>query len=372
MQMTLLHQLLRMCIVLGSIVGCIAFIMLAAPYVYPFIISFVLAIVMNPIVRLIENKTVLNRTAAVVLILLIFLGICIGGLALAVTEIAQGATYLAKTVPAHFTDFVSYIQKLSEQYVMPYYERLLSFQQELDSSQQDALDENLQAVAQHLSVTLGEGIQAALEAVPLLLSKAPLYISVCVFALLGTFFLCKDWEKISRLLERVLPIMLLSSTRQVGEGLKKACIGFLKAQALLLSLTFLIMCIGFAVLRIEHPFATAFFIALVDIVPYMGTGIVFIPWILYSFLTGKFSLTIGLAVLYLVIVLQRQLMEPNLLSVQIGLNPLATLIAVFAGFQLLGFIGLLAGPVLLVILHTLYQTGVLHLLWNYVKYGKQI
>ncbi|PAD33766.1 sporulation integral membrane protein YtvI [Terribacillus saccharophilus] len=372
MQMTTLHQMLRLCIVLGSIAGCFAIIMLAAPYVYPFIISVILAILMNPAVRLIEQKTALNRTAAVALILLIFLGFCLAGLALAVNEIAQGAAYLAKTVPVHFTDFIGYVQKLAELYIVPYYERLMSFQQELNPDQQEALDENLQAVIQHLSATLGEGIQTVLEAVPMLLGKAPLYISVCIFALLGTFFICKDWENISAFLNRFLPSLLLSSAKQVGKGLKKACFGFLKAQALLLSLTFVIMCIGFAVLRIEHPIATAFFISLIDIVPYLGTGIVFVPWILYSFLTGNFSLTIGLAVLYLVIVLQRQLMEPNLLSVQIGLNPLATLIAVFAGFQLLGFIGLLAGPVLLVVLHTLYHTGVLRVLWQYIKSGKQI
>ncbi|WP_158221513.1 sporulation integral membrane protein YtvI [Terribacillus sp. 7520-G] len=371
MQMTTLHQLLRLCIVLGSTAGSIAIILLAAPYVYPFIISLILAILMNPAVRLIERKTALNRTAAVGLILLIFLGLCLGGLALAVNEIAQGAAYLAKTVPVHFSDFVNYVQRLAELYIVPYYERLMSFQQDLNPGQQEALDENLQAVIQHLSSTLGEGIQAALEAVPMLIGKAPLYISVCIFALLGTFFICKDWEKITVYLDRFLPALLLTSTRQVGKGLMRACIGFLKAQALLLSLTFVIMCSGFAVLRIEHPIATAFFISLIDVVPYLGTGIVFVPWILYSFLSGNFSLTIGLAVLYLVIVLQRQLMEPNLLSVQIGLHPLATLIAVFAGFQLLGFIGLLAGPVLLVVLHTLHHTGVLRILWKYIKYGNQ-
>ncbi|MFP7493331.1 sporulation integral membrane protein YtvI [Terribacillus saccharophilus] len=371
MQLTTLHQLLRLCIVLGSAAGSIFAIVLTAPYVYPFIISSILAILMNPIIRLIEQKTNLNRTAAVGLILLTFLGLCVGGLALAVNEIAQGATYLAKKVPVHFNDFVGYIQRLAEIYVIPYYEKLMSFQQGLGSGQQEAFDENLQAVIQHLSATLGDGIQAALEAFPMMLGKAPLYISVCIVVFLGTFFICKDWEKIIALLDRFLPDLLVSSSKQVGKGMVRACIGFLKAQALLLGLTFVIMCLGFAILRIEHPIATAFFISLVDVVPYLGTGIVFVPWILYSFLTGNFSLTIGLAILYLAIVLQRQLMEPNLLSVQIGLHPLATLIAVFAGFQLLGFIGLLAGPIVLVVLHTLHHTGVLRILWLYIKNGNQ-
>lgn len=80
MQMTTLHQLLRLCIVLGSTAGSIAIILLAAPYVYPFIISLILAILMNPAVRLIERKTALNRTAAVGLILLIFWGYALADL----------------------------------------------------------------------------------------------------------------------------------------------------------------------------------------------------------------------------------------------------------------------------------------------------
>jgi predicted PurR-regulated permease PerM len=82
------------------------------------------------------------------------------------------------------------------------------------------------------------------------------------------------------------------------------------------------------------------------------------------------SLAIGLGVLYLVVLVQRQVMEPKVLSSNIGLDPLATLIALFVGFKLIGFLGLIAGPVTLVIITTLHRAHVFKDVWSYIM-GKE-
>ncbi len=100
-----------------------------------------------------------------------------------------------------------------------------------------------------------------------------------------------------------------------------------------------------------------FFIGLVDLLPYLGAGSVFVPWIMYLAIAGQLPQSIGLGVLYIVVLIQRQLTEPKILSKSIGLDPLATLIALFAGFKLFGILGLVAGPAAARFHSGLYHNG---------------
>ena len=103
-----------------------------------------------------------------------------------------------------------------------------------------------------------------------------------------------------------------------------------------------------------------------DLLPYLGAGSVFVPWIMYLAIAGQLPQAIGLGVLYIVVLIQRQLTEPKILSKSIGLDPLATLIALFAGFKLFGILGLAAGPALLVFIQAFITTGALKEIWAYI------
>ena len=132
----------------------------------------------------------------------------------------------------------------------------------------------------------------------------------------------------------------------------------------------MIILIGLFILRVDYAVTIALITGFVDLLPYVGTGLIFVPWIIYQAITGNIGLAIGLAVLYVVVLVQRQLMEPKVLSSNIGLDPLATLIALFIGFKLIGFLGLIVGPVALVILTTLHRANVFRDLWTFIK-GKE-
>ena len=140
--------------------------------------------------------------------------------------------------------------------------------------------------------------------------------------------------------------------------LKKALFGFLKAQLTLISITTVIILIGLLILRVDYAITIALVTGLVDILPYLGTGLIFVPWIIYELITGNINFAIGLGVLYIIVLVQRQIMEPKVLSSNIGMDPLATLISLFVGFKLIGFLGLIIGPVTLVILTTLHKANV--------------
>src|SRR5699024_1073125 len=87
---------------------------------------------------------------------------------------------------------------------------------------------------------------------------------------------------------------------------------------------------------------------------------------IYAFSTGDIFLGTGLAILYGLIVLQRQLIKPKVLSSSLGISPLMTLLTMYAGFKLLGFVGIILGPLLFILLKTFHETGILRDIWRFI------
>lgn len=154
----------------------------------------------------------------------------------------------------------------------------------------------------------------------------------------------RDWlrEKISR--ERIRKY--LESLHRV----KAALGGWLKAQVKLMGLTWVILTLALVLLRIPYAPLWATAVALVDAFPILGTGTVLLPWALVCFLQEDTVRAVGLLGTYAVISLTRSVMEPRLLGSHLGLDPLLTLAALYAGYRLWGFGGMILAPVLAVAL----------------------
>ena len=153
--------------------------------------------------------------------------------------------------------------------------------------------------------------------------------------------------------------------------LKQALLGFITAQFTLLSLTTIVILIGLLILRVDYAITIALLFGFIDFIPYVGTGSIFIPWITYELITGDTGFAIGLAVLYIIVIVQRQLIEPKVLSSSIGLDPLATLVALFIGYKWMGFFGLILGPIILVIFNSFYRANIFHEIWAFIL-GKKL
>lgn len=152
----------------------------------------------------------------------------------------------------------------------------------------------------------------------------------------------------SEKLQRYLPLL-----RQIRTSLS----GWLKAQLTLICLCFVILCVGLLLLRVPHGPVWAFFIALVDAIPVLGTGTILIPWSLVCLLQGQSVRAIGLLGIYVTALLSRSILEPRLVGRQLGLDPLITLIALYVGFHLWGIGGMLLSPMICVVIAELAQAG---------------
>lgn len=111
----------------------------------------------------------------------------------------------------------------------------------------------------------------------------------------------------------------------------------------------------------SYIFVISLVTAIIDIVPVLGTGTVLVPWLLFSFLVGDTGLGIGLLVMYVVITVVRQVIEPKLVAGQLGLPAFVTVIAMFLGVKLFGFIGLFLLPMTIIFAKLLNDKGIIHL-----------
>ncbi len=334
---------------------------------YPFLIAAAFAFLINPIVTFLERKARLPRPLAVFSGILFLFGIVGGILTLIVFKVIDGFRYLSQLVPTQIERISISIQSYVNEQIFPIWNLGIGLIDNLDEAQRTAIEDGIQQFGGQLASLLGRVGQAVANGLSHFVGALPITLTVFVFIVLGLYFISKDWNRFRISIKMKLPNHVVNNTIHVLTDLKSKVIGFLTAQLILISMTAGMNFIGLLILGVDQPLTIALIIGLVDLMPYLGTGIILIPWAIYSLIMGDLFLGFGLLILYGLTVLQRQLAEPKVLSSNLGLNPLATLISLFVGLQLFGVIGLVIGPVALVIFISLYQANVLDGIWKYIK-----
>ena len=146
--------------------------------------------------------------------------------------------------------------------------------------------------------------------------------------------------------------------RKAAKEFKKTMGRWIFAQGKLAGVAFVILWIGFMLLKIQNHLLWAAMITTVDILPVLGVGTVLLPWSLICYLQADPARAVGLVCIYLVIWLVRSVLEPRFVGKQLGLDPLVTLFCIYAGFRLWGFAGILLAPMVAVSIVLLRQHGI--------------
>ncbi len=173
--------------------------------------------------------------------------------------------------------------------------------------------------------------------------------------LLSAYLFSSQWKELGKAAKAFVPESWLEKLRAVGNRLKTALGGYLKAQCYLAGITFALLFLGLLLLRRNQAFLTALLIALLDALPVFGAGVILIPWGVIAVLQGQTGLAVGLLLLYAVCALARSFLEPKFLGKQMGLHPLLTLLSLYAGFRLFGILGMILVPVGVILVKQLYD-----------------
>ncbi len=178
----------------------------------------------------------------------------------------------------------------------------------------------------------------------------PKIILRVVLTVISTFYFSVDFDRITGFLLKYLPEKATRTLDSLKEKAIHSLKIFTRSYILVFLLTFGELSIGFAILQLPYPALLGILVAIVDILPVLGTGLILLPWSLICLIIGKYFLGFGLLILYILITVIRNIVEPKLVGEQIGLHPLLTLMSMFVGLQVFGLIGLFLFPVTLSIL----------------------
>lgn len=334
---------------------------------YPFIIAAMLAFLINPLVNLIVKYLRFPRPLAVLTSLLFLFGVIGTLVTILVKKTIDGVIYLSDFIPSQIEKISINVQDYFNNYILPLWDRGIGFLDNLNPSQQQLYQEGIQVVGSNIASMLKSVSQSLTNGLTAFISALPITFTVIVFVILAIYFISKDMNKYTAMYKEKLPVIFRRKTWDVLMDLKSKIFGFLKSQIILMMLTFMVSLVGLLILRTEYALTLAFIMGILDLIPYFGPGLIIVPWSIYSFFTGDMFMGVGLLILYASTVIVRQFAEPKVLSSSMKLNPLAVLVSLFAGLQLFGVLGLVIGPITLVIIISLYDAKVFEGLWGFIK-----
>ncbi len=158
-----------------------------------------------------------------------------------------------------------------------------------------------------------------------------------------------------------LPEAWQEKSRRLWHSLRNSVGRYFRVQLILMGVVFALLTAAFCMLGVRYAVAIAAVTAAIDALPVFGSGLVLLPWAAFSLLTGDFPLGIGLALAYGAVTVVRNCLQVKLLGTQLGLHPLASLLAVYVGWRAMGVWGMVVLPIAAVTVQQLNDEGVIHL-----------
>lgn len=221
-----------------------------------------------------------------------------------------------------------------------------------DSEAAAVFEEKIAESISAATASLVSGVLSSMTAAARAVPRVLLFLLVSVVSVL---YICWDLERVLSMLKGLLPPSARAHVAAFKDGFLKTLLGYLRSYGILMLMTFVLVFVGLLILRAEYAVLMAAIIALLDILPVIGVGTVLVPWSVLSFLMGSTGRGIGLLVLLVAHEIMRQIAEPRILGKSLGVHPLITLMLLYTGYSLFGFVGLILVPCLGVLIGALLQ-----------------
>lgn len=319
------------------------------PHFTPFILAFLIALLLEPFNRWMINRLKINWPIAVNISYFLFLG---GAILLSYfisTKIIREVLGLVKFIQRNIPG----IQAWFSDVFLQLHEFALFLPPEM-GAQIEQIYTNAMTQLSNLNLLSGLGAYTFN-----LTAAVPNFFVVTIIFFVSLYMMSLDLNRIKRKFFSFFKDSSKPKVEVVLSDLRNATVGFLQAQVILSTITYLVSLSGLFLLGVRYALALALLIMIVDILPILGTGSVLVPWGIFSIARGDIFLGVGLIILFVVITVLRRIIEPKILGERIGLNALTTLICIWVGFKVLGIAGVFLFPLLLILYKALIKARII-------------
>ena len=315
----------------------------------PFVIAYIIASCIEPLIKLFMRKTKIKRKVSATISLIIVVLIIGTLLTILISTLITEITRLLGNLNVYFRDLYSWGMNIlndvkNGNIILP---------QEIIDTLQDSLG-NVLELAQNI---LGNFFKSVIDT----LTGIPDMITSIIITVLATVFICFDRTYVKEKINKHFPKIWIEKANLIKKESFSIAFNYIKAEAKLSFICFILALIGLIVLNIfglniEYPITMAILIGFIDLLPLFGAGAVMVPWSIYMFIVGNIPAGIAILALWILWAIIKQLSEPKMISKEMGMNPIFTLIGMYTGYKLWGVLGLMIGPILLLIIKNVFKS----------------
>lgn len=319
------------------------------PISIPLIIALITAIFLEPLVNFIQKKFKWRRKSSVISVFILFLVIVSALLYWTITQLVGQIIQFTKMVP----EYINSLSAMWDEFQGFFFRSTRDMPVEVVSSFETELAGIMEEIRNWILTIVNY------DTISNLLTGIPSFLVSFIVFLIALFLFMLDLPDLKVMLFNRLKDSTAEKVRFMFARLNKVIFGFLKAQFLVSCIIFIVSLAALAFIAPEYAIVMSLLIWLIDFIPILGSIIVLTPWFTYEFITGDIVQGTQLAILALVLLIIRRTVEPKVMGTQIGLSPLATLIAMFIGLQLIGFLGFFIGPLIVILFTSAREAGMI-------------
>lgn len=319
------------------------------PISLPLLFAFLTALSLNPLVRSFEIKLKFNRKFSVIAVYIIFILLLTVIGTYAITNIIKQLVDLAENIP----DYIVQMNNL-----------LINWGNELELGMKDLPAEFVSAVNQSIRTSVNSltnilMTNVRVENLATIVAVIPNYIVSFIVYLIALFMFMLELPILKTKFYQNFTERTAEKIQFMNARLKHVFVGFMKAQFLVSLIILATSLLGLFIIIPEYAIIMATIIWIIDLIPIIGSIAILGPWAAYMLLTGNTVMGIQLAFLAIILLAIRRTVEPKVMGQQIGLSPLATLIAMYLGLKFFGFIGFLLGPLIVIAFTSAREAGII-------------
>lgn len=325
-------------IILALLIGFYRYIV---PILLPFIIGFCVAAIVHIPLKHIRVRNELGKKWIAAAFCVLFYGIVLTLLILFGSKVFDEIRNFITTIPGIFQNTL-----------YPFLVSVADRVQEILEPINPTLTEMIINAGKNVVANLGNFLtNLSASAVKLVANSAiniPGFIISVIVTVVSSFYIATDYQLVLGFLRKLIPEKKRDMVLHGLQYARTAVVVYSKSYSIIFAMTFLELWIGLAIMKIPYALGIAFGIAVFDLMPVLGTGGVLLPWATIALVIGNIPMGLGVLILYIVITIIRNAVEPRLVGDQIGLHPLATLVAMILGLKLMNLPGMLLFPISLV------------------------
>lgn len=321
----------------------------AIRFFMPFVIGWVIALIANPLVRVLEKKVKIARKHSSVLITVLVLGAVVLVLYCLVVVLFRQTVSLIGDLPMIIGEIQVQIELLAQ--------KMQGVYEVLPTDIKDIFNDAGASVIGAITKVLSNISTSSLDGAGSLVKNVAEFFFMAIITMLSAYFFVSEREYVMKLWQKMVPSSMAENFNLIKENFAKAIGGYFKAQFKIMFIITGILLVGFWLIDVKYVYLLALLVAALDFLPVFGTGTVIFPWAFFELLGGNYYNAVCLLIIYLVCQLARQLLQPKMVGDSVGLNPLVSLLFLFIGYKVKGVVGMIIAIPLGMVFISLYRAG---------------